>query len=498
MNVVVMVLDTLRYDVVHHTAREAGIDAYVPNMDALRREAISFSAAFGEGEPTIPTRRCLWTGVRSFPWRYDFDTRGLWPTPRGWHKIPPEQPTLSETLLARGYKTALIADVYHMFKPTLNFTRGWLSWEFIRGQESDNWQAGPLSLIREEAERCVKGGFNPAEHAVLAQYLLNKRVFSREEPLTSGIVFKRAIEWLRLNHADGPFLLWIEAFDPHEPWDPPRQYADRYCPDFEGTEFIFPPAAARVGTEREKERTKALYLGEVTYMDEWVGRLMNELADLGRLDDTIVMLLSDHGTELLDHGEFGKRANALYAHNTQLVWIVRHPGLSAGRGKTVDAFVMTQDVVPTILDMLDVPAPELPEADRPLAGRSVLPLLRAAAGETAGLEESIRRAREGRDYAITGWGDWAAVRSKDWNYIVNFERPDENPRLFDLRADPAEQRNVISEHPQVAAEYRRRLERFLGQELPARLPDRFEPSQAPCRVYYRSQASRLMQESGFV
>ncbi|MER3406129.1 MAG: sulfatase, partial [Chloroflexota bacterium] len=126
------------------------------------------------------------------------------------------------------------------------------------------------------------------------------------------------------NHADGPFLLWIEAFDPHEPWDPPRQYADRYCPDFEGTEFIFPPAAARVGTEREKERTKALYLGEVTYMDEWVGRLMNELADLGRLDDTIVMLLSDHGTELLDHGEFGKRAHALYAHNTQLNWIVRH------------------------------------------------------------------------------------------------------------------------------------------------------------------------------
>jgi arylsulfatase A-like enzyme len=159
---------------------------------------------------------------------------------------------------------------------------------------------------------------------------------------------------------------------------------------------------------------------------------------------------------------------------------------------------MSHDLVPTVLDILDVPEPERAESDARLAGRSVLPLLRAAAGETAGLEAGIQQAREGRDYAITGWGDYAAVRSRDWNYIVNFERPDDNPCLFDLRTDPAEQRNVLAAHPDVVARYRRVLEHFLGQELPARLPDRFAPSQAPCRVYYHSQASRVMQESGFV
>jgi arylsulfatase A-like enzyme len=496
MNLVVIVVDTLRYDVVQHTY--PGADAHIPNLDALRRESVSFSAAFGEGEPTIPTRRALWTGVRSFPWRYDYDTRGLWPTGRGWHKIPPEQPTLAEILLDRGYKTALIADVYHLFKPTLNFTRGWLTWDFVRGQETDNWRGGPLAAIAAEAERCVKGGFDPRRHAPLAQYLLNKRHFAREEPLTSGSVFRRALDWLDEHGDDGAFLLWLEAFDPHEPWDPPRQYADRYCPDFAGTEFIFPPEAARLGTERERERAKALYLGEVTYVDEWLGRLLQKLADLGRLDDTAVMFVTDHGTELLDHGEFGKRAPSLYAHNTQLNWLVRVPGLPGGRGVTVDEFVALHDLLPTALDILGVPGPERAEADARLAGRSVWPLVRAAAGAGAGLEAAIHQAREGREWAITGWGDWAAVRSRDWNYIANFERPDDNPRLFDLRADPAEQTDVLAAHAAVAADHRRALERFLDQALPATLPDRFTPGQAPCRLYYGSRASRLMQESGFV
>ena len=70
MNLVVMVLDTLRYD--------RGIThVQTPNLDALRRDSLSFSAAFGEAQPTIQVRRALLTGIRSYPWRYDFDTPGL-------------------------------------------------------------------------------------------------------------------------------------------------------------------------------------------------------------------------------------------------------------------------------------------------------------------------------------------------------------------------------------------------------------------------------------
>ena len=492
MNLVVMVLDTLRYDCVHHTPAPGIATVEMPHLDALRRDGVSFSAIYGEAEPTIPVRRALWTGLRSFPWRFDYDTRGLWPNPRGWHKIPPEHTTLSELLLERGYKTCLIGDVYHIFKPTQNFTRGFFNFEFVRGQETDNWKGGQLDLIREEAERCIRGPLDPARHASLVQYLLNKRHFRSEADLTGGAVIQRGMDWLKENHDDGPFMLWLESFDPHEPWDPPREYASRYY-DFpagkQGAEFIYPPEAARIGTDEEKERTKALYYGEITYMDAIIGRLLNTLADLGRLEDTVVMLTSDHGTELLDHGRFGKSADHLYAHNTQLNWIVRHPqGL--GRGRTVDAFVQNHDIVPTALDALGLLDrwPGATEVDRPeWTGRSMLPLIEGRDGAA------------GRDYVITGWGDFASVRDRDWNYVVNFEQPGESERLYDLRADPQETQNVASQHGEVVRERRRRLETLLGQELPPRLSDRFEQGTvAPCRAYYGSRPTRAQEEAGFV
>ena len=494
MNLVVLVLDTLRYDCVHHTPTPGIAKVETPHLDALRSDGVSFSAAFGEAEPTIPVRRALWTGLRSFPWRFDYDTKGLWPNARGWHKIPPEHTTLSELLLAQGYKTCLIGDVYHIFKSTQNFTRGFVNFDFVRGQETDNWQGGSLELIRREAEKCVKGELDPAKHSALVQYLLNKRHFRREEELTGGIVLRRAVDWLRDNHDDGPFMLWLESFDPHEPWDPPREYANRYF-DFprgkDGVEFIYPPEAARIGTDEEKERTKALYYGEITYMDAMIGRLMNELADLGRLEDTVVMVTCDHGTELLDHGRFGKSADHLYAHNTQLNWIVRDPRGVGRRGKTIDAFVQNHDIVPTALDLIGLldKWPGATAVDRPeWAGRS-------AKGLIDGSSET-----SGRDYVVTGWGNMASVRDKEFNYVVRFEEPEGTERLFDLRNDPLETKDVASDHADRVKEGRRRLEALLGQELGTRLPDgALDDTMAPCRAYYGApRASRHEQASGFV
>ena len=497
MNLVVLVLDTLRYDCVHHTPAPGIAKVETPHLDALRRDGVSFSHAFGEAEPTIPVRRALWTGLRSFPWRFDYDTRGLWPNARGWHKIPEEQSTLSEILLNAGYKTCLIGDVYHIFKATQNFTRGFFNFDFVRGQETDNWRGGSVDLVREEAERCVKGNLDPARHASLVQYLLNKRHFKSEAELTGGIVIQRAMDWLKENHDDGPFMLWLESFDPHEPWDPPRDYANRYY-DFpkgkDGVEFIYPPEAARVGTDEEKERTKALYYGEITYMDAMIGRLLNTLADLKRLDDTLVMVTCDHGTELLDHGRFGKSADHLYAHNTQVNWIVRlpdgHPHEAGARGRTIDAFVQNHDIVPTALDLMGLLQhwPGATSVDRPeWAGQSAKGLIEGT-GSTGG-----------REYVITGWGDMASVRDRDWNYVVKFESPEGTERLYNLKDDPLEQTNVAAGNADVIRERRLRLESLLGQELGTRLPDGpTGDTLAPCRAYYGSRPTRQEEASGFV
>lgn len=469
MNLVVFVLDTLRFDVVQH--REPFPDVATPNLDALRREGVTFLRAFGDGQPTIPMRRSFYTGRRSYPWRFTFDRKGLWPNGAGWHKIPPEQTTLAEYLLQHGYRTALISDLYHEFKPTLNFTRGFLNWEFIRGQESDNWKGGHVE--REELARYTLHPDDRAQAAVLIQYLVNKRHFTAGE-LSGGMTFACALDWLGENASLQPFMLWIECFDPHEPWDPPRAYADRYMPGYTGRELIFHQAEG--ATEAERERIKALYFGEVTYVDAWVGRLMNQLADLHLLDSTVVMFLSDHGTELLDHGRFGKSAPHLFAHNTQLNWVIRHP--DGPCGIEAEAFVQAQDVVPTALDLLGLP---------PLAvdGHSAWPL--------------VSDPSKGPQQIVIGWGDYASVRSASWNYVVNTVQPEGSEQLYDLLTDPLEQQDVASRYPAQLVAARQTLETILGAPLPARFPDVSEGTAAPARVYYKAETpSRAHQQAGFV
>ena len=166
----------------------------------------------------------------------------------------------------------------------------------------------------------MRGELDPARHAPLVQYLLNKRHFAREADLTGAAVLQRGMSWLRGEprrravHAVAGVVRPPRAVGPAAGV---RRPLLRVPSGEAGVEFIYPPEAARIGTAEEQERTKALYYGEITFMDAVIGRLLNTLADLGRLDDTVVMVTSDHGTELLDHGRFGKSADHLYAHNTR-------------------------------------------------------------------------------------------------------------------------------------------------------------------------------------
>ena len=140
MNLIIICLDTFRADVIG--AGKKLSDVETPYLDRFAEESVCFTRAFGEGQPTLQMRRSAMTGMRSFPWRWNFDRRGHWHHAPGWHKIPPEHDTLAEILLDRGYMTGFVADTYHMFKPTMNYTRGFVTYEFVRGQETDNWKGG--------------------------------------------------------------------------------------------------------------------------------------------------------------------------------------------------------------------------------------------------------------------------------------------------------------------------------------------------------------------
>lgn len=478
MNIVCICLDTFRPDIVGSNKKLS--HCKTPNLDDLYRQSVAFEGAYGEGQPTLQCRRAFFTGHRSFPWRYNFDRRGHWHHAPGWHKIPPEQDTLAEVLTARGYCTSMVADAYHMFKPTMNYTRGFSSYDFVRGQESDNYRPVVPELVEEQMKNHVREPISWERHATLAQYLANQGDRQREEDYQCARVFRSACDRLEGLSAAAPFFLWIDSFDPHEPWDPPKKYADMYCPDYDGLDFVFPGAMHEGDgpTEQEIERTKALYLGEVTFVDKWIGMLMDRLEELKLMDDTIIMVLSDHGTEVYDHGTFGKKPRNQRPYTSRIVWYMRHPDGPAGQ--KIDAYVLSHDLMPTILELLDLEF-ELP-------GQSVMPLVR---GETEKL----------RDYIVCGWAEWASgkaagaatVRDDRWRYSVMTTQPDEQV-LYDLQADEAEENDVLAEHPDVVRMQRDRIEKLLGQPLPAQYNEVCDPEPGPVHKFFSARGIRRRED----
>ena len=421
MNVIVICCDTFRADLVGEGEKLSFVKT--PNLDRFASESVVFGRCYAEGLPTIPLRRCVFTGKRSFPWRFETENEGLQPAGAGWHPISHELDTLAEILHDEGYATGLVADVYHMFKPTMNFTRGFLSWRFIRGQENDGYQSGPVSRI-DLAAHTPEDDPNPADHPVVIQYLLNMLDRQEgEENYLAASTFRSAAQWVEDNAANTPFFLWVDSFSPHEMWDPPRHYVDAYFRD----------------DEAEIERTKALYYGYVTFVDRWIGHLLDSVDRTGVADDTVVMFLSDHWTQLMDRGKFGKGAQDLFPFNTQMNWMIRHP--DGPRGRHTDTWAQSEDVFATVLGMLGV--------DRdPGDGKDVW-----KAAETG---------TNDRDHIVTGWGAYANVRDDRWSAHVKVTDA-APPIVYDLEADPEELRPLECVPEDVLRLLQKRVEAVIGE-----------------------------------
>lgn len=440
LNVIVVCFDTLRRDAV------ATDLCRTPHLDRFGERAVVYTNAWGEGLPTIPFRRATYTGRRAFPWVHHLGDRGSFPNGLGWHAIPESQPTLAEYLYQRGYATGLISDLYHQFKATMNFQRGFVSWDFIRGQEADTYRLAADAL----RDPSPHGGRRIGPPG----YLYQTRERARDQDYFVAQVLDRAGDWVEGMRGAGPYLLWVESFTPHEFWDPPQRFADAYCPpedlrsDHIVPQMLNPGGGRPAADPADIARTKALYQGYVTFADERFGRFLDRIERAGALADSVVVVLSDHGTELWDQGRFGKAGDRLHPYNTAINWMVRHPDVD--RRRAVTDFVQNQDLVPTLLSLLGIPQP-------PLDGRNAWP-------------DTARQAAP--DHVITGWGEHACVRDDTWSLMVNTLHPESGARLYHHAQDPLETREVSAQHPEVVARQWSRLEGLLGGPLPARYTHR--------------------------
>ncbi len=447
MNVLLICTDTFRADYLGCYGNEW---IETPYLDRLASEGIVFEDAYAEALPTLPARRVLATGRRCFPF-------GTYPQPDdivqlpGWHPLYAEDVTLSEALREQGFTNAFVTDVYHMMKPGKNFHRGFHSWQWVRGEEADPYTTGPKTGI--DFEHWLMGPMlEKAYDHWVGQYLMSTRGWKSETDTFVAQVMRTGAEWLSMNAENTPFFLYVDCFDPHEPWHAPKEYADKYCPNYEGRELICPPGTVDAITPAEFQRVKALYAGECSLVDRWVGYLLERLDTLGLADETIVVFTSDHGTMMGEQGQVHKGQDRLRIQCTRVPLIVRLPD-RAYAGKRVQGFVQHQDIMPTLMNLLDKPVPER------CNGADLWPMVTDGASAP-------------RDYVVSAFGSYASVRTAEWNFQTAWcgsKQPSQQPRkpeLYDRNADPEELANVIADHTDVADELHAKLKAYIESGLP--------------------------------
>jgi arylsulfatase A-like enzyme len=424
MNVVVVNLDSLRRD---HVGIYGNDWIKTPNLDALAQESLRFTRPYPESIPTICARRSIYTGIRTWPFRNWIPQKGETFFPAGWQRMPEDQVSLTEILAENGYDTALITDTYHQFKPSMNFHRGYNVFNFIRGQERDRLRS-MTTTPEVEVDRYTVPGNDQSMRDKVRQYRANTAYRKSEEDWFGPQVFTRSMEYLEVaKEAGGPFFLFVDSFDPHEPWDPPEKYAKLYGESTGTGEPIVPNyTTSDYLEEAELERMRALYAGEVTLTDKWFGNFMNKMADLDFMANTLLIVFSDHGVSMGEHGYTGKVARAIWPELKDIIFYVRHPE-GKGAGETSDYRVSIHDVAPTVLQQMGI------ELQQPVDGQDLSPILGGKGPE------------QERPYITLGYDDYSWAEDDDWALAVRNDG--EEVRLYDLRKDPKMNRNVSGDHP---------------------------------------------------
>lgn len=422
MNVIFIVLDSFRQDHVglYNGGRGPfpGIEACkTPNIDAFAREAVVFDNAYPEALPTIPIRCQIMTGQRTLH-------------SRGWQPLTKEDVHIAQLLSAEGYVCGLITDTYHYRAPGMNYHRNFAAYEWVRGQEYDPWVSAPT---KRNINDYVNGNYPDTWRRRIEQFLANTDGFTAPGHWFPAQVVDAAVPWLEANRSHEKVMLWIDSFDPHEPWDPPEGFDTYTDPDYNGPRLIMPMGGPASGwaSREEIDHIRGLYAGEAAFVDHCLGRLFDGLKNLGYYEDAVIFLMADHGHPLGDHGKFLKGADRMYNELLKIPFMVRLPK-GEGGGRRTSAVVQFHDVLPTLLEALG-----LGNNTDAMAGRSFLPVLRGDA-------DAHRQA------VITGYhgGVDRCTRDSTWSYI---QRPEGEPdELYNLIDDPQEKNNLIDAHPDEA------------------------------------------------
>jgi len=394
-NLLLVTLDTTRSDhlSVYGYARDT-----TPRLRGLAETGTRFAQAYAATATTGPSHATLFTS--RYPISHGVVKNGV--------RLRNGEHTLAEHLLARGYATAAFVSSY-----VLDRRFGW-------GQGFEHYD-DEFTTLGASVEPRHEWRAHPIEHG-----------FDRRADATT----RRAIAWLRATRPRGrPFFLFVHYFDPHAPVVPPEPFRTR---------FAAAPDATRL------ERRVGLYDGEIAFVDEQIGVLLDALAELDLERSTLVAVTADHGEGLMQHGHMAHGVH-LYEEAVRIPLLLRWPH-RVPAGRTLESPVGLVDLAPTLIALIGVDAEATDFPGESLAG-VVLEGRHLAPKRAVYLQRRHYDAEPRGSRSVVG--DLFGIRQDRWKYLESGDG--EHRELYDLVLDPGETHDLAREHPEQASRLSARI-----------------------------------------
>lgn len=346
-NVILILLDSLNR---HFLPIYGNNWVKASNIERLADRSIIFDQHYMCSAPCMPARHDIFTGWAEFLWR-------------PWGPLEPYDNPLVKLLKQKGITTQLITDHYHYFeRGGENYHIDFDGWEFIRGHENDPWITEPVII--------------PEHRGIITQrYARNMSRIKREEDFFAPRTFRMAVNWLEDNYnKHDKFFLMIDEFDPHEPFHIPFPYDNMYDDDWTGPLYFWESYGFCLDDEKGIKHVRAQYAGKITMVDRWLGRFLDKIDDFNLWDNSVIILMTDHGHYLGEHGLYGKPPSPCYQSFAHLPLLIHLPK-DVNAGKRISALTSNIDIYATILDAFGL---------HPIGfthSRSILPLARGEANK---------------------------------------------------------------------------------------------------------------------
>lgn len=337
-----------------------------PNFKRLAEKSVQFQNCYVGSMPCMPARRELHTGRVNF-------------LHRSWGPMEPYDDSMPEILKKGGIYTHLTSDHQHYWEDGgATYHNRYSSWEIVRGQEGDLWKADlSCSFDKETVFENKKGLLNiPFYKTWLAHDVVNRNHMDVEEKTSQAVTFSNGLDFIRTNHEADNWFLQIETFDPHEPFFTLQEDKNLYPHTFLGdAEDDWPPYAKVAEDEATIEHVRYNYAALVSKCDRYLGKVLDIMDQYHMWEDTMLIVNTDHGFLLGEHGWWGKTVMPIYNEIAHIPLYVYDPRRKELAGMKRESIVQTIDLAPTLLeyfgmdipkDMEGKPLCQVMDSDRPI------------------------------------------------------------------------------------------------------------------------------------